>query len=178
MSEKDTRIAKAVHGRPVPTLEQIHAVLSAMPGDGDIARRNRALLAFTLLRGARDGAIASLRLKHVDVAQRKVFQDARDVKTKFSKTFTTWFFPVGGNALEVVEDWVNFLRAGKLWGLDDPLFPATAVVNGASRTFDAAGFARRNWANATPIRTIFRESFAKQGLPNFNPHSFRHTLTQ
>jgi hypothetical protein len=34
-------------------------------------------------------------IKHVDLAAAKVLQDAREVNTKFSKTFTTWFFPVG-----------------------------------------------------------------------------------
>jgi integrase/recombinase XerD len=38
--------------------------------------------------------VASFKLKHVDLAQELVFQDAREVNTKFSKTFTTWFFPV------------------------------------------------------------------------------------
>jgi hypothetical protein len=33
-------------------------------------------------------------LKHVDVAAQKVYQDAREVSTKYSKSFTTFFFPV------------------------------------------------------------------------------------
>ena len=53
------------------------------------------MIAFALLTGARDSAIASMKLKHVDLVGRSVFQDARDVKTKFSKSFTTFFFPVG-----------------------------------------------------------------------------------
>jgi hypothetical protein len=36
----------------------------------------------------RDGALASLKLKHVDLAAAKVLQDAREVNIKFSKTFT------------------------------------------------------------------------------------------
>ena len=46
------------------------------------------------------------------------------------------------------------------------------------RRFRPAGLARRHWANATPIRTIFREAFARADLPYFNPHSFRKTLAQ
>ncbi len=66
-----------------------------MPSETEIERRNRALVAFTLLTGARDSAIASMKLKHVDLIAGCVHQDAREVKTKFSKTFTTFFFPVG-----------------------------------------------------------------------------------
>jgi hypothetical protein len=41
----------------------------------------------------RDGAIASFKLRHIDVVEGKVDQDARDVQTKFSKSLVTTFFP-------------------------------------------------------------------------------------
>jgi hypothetical protein len=87
------------------------------PANSEIERRDRALIAFTALTGARDGAIASLKLKHIDIEQGRVDQDARQVKTKFSKSFTTWFFPVGDDIRQIVVDWVNYLRKDKLWGL-------------------------------------------------------------
>jgi integrase len=178
LSEKDTRIAKTTRERPVPTLEQIRGVLAAMPCATDIERRNRSLVAFAILTGARDGALASLKLKHVDLAAANVVQDAREVHTKFSKSFITWFFPVGDDIRSIVEDWIAYLREQKLWGGDDPLFPATEVVNGTNLKFEAAGLARRHWSNAGPIRAIFREAFTLAGLPYFNPHSFRKTLAQ
>jgi integrase len=52
----------------VPTLEQIRGVLAVMPHATEIERRNRALIAFTLATGVRDGALASLKLKQVDLA--------------------------------------------------------------------------------------------------------------
>jgi integrase len=176
LSTKETRIAKAHRDARVPTLEQISYVIRTMPAGTDIERRDRALIAFTILTGARDGAIASLKLKHVDVEQNRVDQDARQVKTKFSKSFTTWFFPVGDGIHRVVVDWVDYLRREQLWGLDDPLFPTTKVVVGNSRRFEASGLARQHWSSASPIRSIFRDAFAAAGLPYFNPHSFRKTL--
>lgn len=44
--------------------------------------------------------------------------------------------------------------------------------------FVQAGFARKCWANADPIRAIFKASFERAGLSNFNPHSFRKTLVR
>lgn len=82
----------------------------------EIERRNRALIAFTLLTGARDSAIASMKLKHVDLSAGSFHQDAREVRTKFSKTFTTFFFPVGDEIRGIVADWVTYLREVKLWG--------------------------------------------------------------
>jgi integrase len=159
-------------------LEQIKHLLNTMPAGTDIERRNRVLVAFTLLTGARDCAIASLKLKHVDVIAGCVTQDAREVETKFSKTYSTFFFPVGEEVREIVTDWVSYLREEKLWGNDDPLFPATRVVLGSDRQFTAAGLARDHWSNASPIRAIFQKAFVSAGLPYFNPHSFRNTLVQ
>src|SRR5262249_25450810 len=133
-------------------------------------------VAFTILTGARDGATASFKFRHIDIADGKIDQDARDVRTKFSKSFVTTFFPVGDDIRAVVIDWVAHLRRDKLWGLDDPLFPATKILVGENLRFEAAGLDRKHWSNASPIRLIFGEAFAAAGLPYFNPHSFRKTL--
>jgi integrase len=178
LSDKDTRIATAKRQQRAPTLEQVKHVIYTMPAETEIELRNRALVAFTLLTGARDSAIASLKLKHVDLIAGRVHQDAREVKTKFSKTFNTFFFPVGEEVRGIVAEWVSYLRDDKLWGNDDPLFPGTRVALGPDRQFAAAGLSREHWSNATPIRTIFREAFASAGLPYFNPHSLRNTLVQ
>jgi integrase/recombinase XerD len=177
-SDKDSRVAKARRERPVPTLEQIKHVVATMPAGGEIEQRNRALLAFALLTGARDSALASMKLKHVDLVAGSVFQDARDVKTKFSKTFTTFFFPVGAEIRQIVDDWVLHLRQQLLWGHDDPLFPATRVALGTKLQFAAVGIERKAWATAAPIRVIFKGAFEGAGLPYYHPHSFRSTLVQ
>jgi integrase/recombinase XerC len=178
LSDKEVRIAKAQREQKAPTLEQVKHVISMMPVETAIQRRNRALIAFTLLTGARDSAIASMKLKHVDLIEGCVHQDAREVKTKFSKTFNTHFFRVGDEILDIFANWVTYLREGKLWGNDDPLFPATLVKVGDKQQFEAVGLKRNHWSNATPIRKIFRDAFESAGLPYFNPHSIRDTLVR
>jgi len=176
LSEKETRVATAKRQKPVPTIEQIKHVIEVMPYSTDIEQRNRALIAFTLLTGARDSAIASMKLKHVDLIANSVFQDAREVKTKFSKTFTTYFFPVGDDIQKIVVDWISYLREELLYSNDDPLFPKTNVINGENRVFKASGFKKEHWSTASSIRDIFKDAFETAGLPYFNPHSFRNTL--
>lgn len=177
LSEKEVRIAKAVREKSVPTLEQVHRVLDAMPAESDIERRNRALIALALLTGARGAALASLKLKHIDLAQGCIYQDAREVKTKNSKTFTTWFCPVGGDALQIVTDWCDHLRKELLWSEDDPLFPKTQIGLGEQGGFAAMGLAREHWSGTGAIRTIYKQAFAAADLPYYNPHCFRNVLT-
>lgn len=179
ISEKDMRVATAHRDRPVPTLDQVKHVLWNMPAGTDIERRNRAVVAFALLTGARDDAIASALLKHVDIAGGCFKQDAREVRTKFSKTFDTWFFPVGDDVQAIVVEWVDYLRRECLRGDDDPLFPASKVaVDPATRRFAVVGLDRKGWSNAGPIRAVFKEAYEGAGLPYFNPHSLRKTLAQ
>jgi integrase len=176
LSEKDTRVAKATTVRPVPTLEQIESVLERSPVATVIERRNRAIVAFTWLTGVRDGALVTLKLKHVDLAKQLVDQDPREIKTKNSKQMRTTFFGVGGLARSIVEEWIAELRRHHLWGNDDPLFPATAIGQNAEQQFAAVGLARTHWASADTVQKIFKELFEGIGLHGFNPHSFRHAL--
>jgi len=178
LPEKEVRIAKASREKSVPTLEQVHHVLDTMPAGKDIEKRDRALIATALLTGARAAALASLKLKHIDLEQGCIYQDAREVKTKNSKTFTTWFCPVGGDALQIFTDWCEHLRTGLLWGEDDPLFPKTAVGLGEQGGFQAIGLAREHWSGTGPIRAIYKAAFASASLPYFNPHCFRDVLVQ
>ena len=176
VSDKDARVATARRLRPTPSVEEVRRLIGAMPAATDIEKRDRALVAFALLTAARDTAIASVKLKHVDLAGRCVYQDARDVRTKFSKTFTTWFFPVGEDVFQIFEDWVTQLREGLGFTDADPLFPKTSTVLGADQRFEAGRLSRAHWANSAPIRAIFRAAARRAGLPYFHPHSLRATI--
>ena len=148
-----------------------------MPSETSIEKRNKALIAFAILTGARDSAIASFKIGHVDIEAGLVHQDGRDVKTKFSKSFDTVFFEVGDEIKTIFREWIDYLVLEMRWGDGDPLFPSTQIVVKESQGFHAAGLKREHWASAGPIRRIFRESFQSAGLPTYNPHSFRDTLT-
>ena len=140
--------------------------------------RDRALVAFTALTAARAGALASFQLGHVNLGGDCVEQDARIVRTKFAKTFRTYFMPIGGEALAIVTDWISELQQDHLWGPADPLFPATSIGLGETGGFIATGIARHGWAGTQPIRDIFRRAFEAAGLPYFHPHLFRKTLVR
>lgn len=175
-SEHDLAIARATREKRVPTLEQAHHVLATMPGETEIQMRNRALIACALLTGARDGALASFRLRHIDLAEALVFQEGASVRTKFRKTFTTWFFPVGGDALSILTEWIERLKRQHLWGPDDALFPATKTGIGAGGGFIADGLTRDCWRSTGAIRVIFRDACDAAQLPYFNPHTLRDML--
>lgn len=178
LSDKDIAVARARREKPVPTLAQVHRVLSVMPAETILERRDRALIAFAALTGARVAALASFRLGHVDLAGGLVEHDARTVRSKFAKTFPTWFMPVGGDALAIFTGWIGELERDHHWGGGDPLFPATQMALDANGGFTAAGILRSGWRTTQPINAVFRRAFEAAGLPYFIPHSFREMLVR
>jgi integrase len=172
------RIAGAHREGRVPTIEQFEAVVAKMPSDTLLHCRDRAIVAFLLLSGARDGSIPTLKLKHVDLAAGTVFHDARDVKTKGAKTFPSVLFPVGEVFLEIFTGYVERLQAELLFGPDDPLFPAPQMGHDAERGFAVLGLSRKHWRNASPVRRIVRRAFEAAGFEYPNPHKVRKTLAR
>lgn len=178
LSEKDVAVARARREKRVPTLAQVHLVLSTMPAGTVLERRDRALVACAALTGARVGALASFRLGHVNVGEGYVEQDARTVRTKFSKTFRTFLMPVGGDALRIFCEWVRELEHDHHWGSDEPLFPTTQMGLDENGGFLACGILRSAWSTTQPINAIFRRAFEAAALPYYNPHSFRDMLVR
>ncbi len=176
LTDKQVATAKAQNYKESPTIEQVRYVIANMRGNSDIARRNQALVAFTLLSGMRDSAIISLKMKHVDVVMGLIRQDPREVKTKFSKSINTFFFPVGDDIRAIVLDWIAYLRKEKLFGMDDPIFPKPVMGVSKEGGFEVQGLSREHWQTASPMRAIFREAFEAAGLRYYHPHLFRHTL--
>lgn len=178
MSDRDIAIAYAPREKVVPSLDQVHHVLSLMPTDTVLERRDRALVAFTAITGARVKALTTFRVRHVNLKGGFVEQDAREVETKFGKSFRTAFMPFCSDALEIVTAWVCEIREQHMWGPDDPLFPATTIGLGDTGMFKAQCLARHGWASTGPIRDIFRRAFERADLPYANPHSFRDMLVR
>jgi integrase len=176
LSEKDTAVARARREPRVPTLDQVRYVLDKMPDATAVERRDRALIAFTVVTTARVGALASFRLGHVDLDGGFVEQDARTVRTKAAKTFRTYLMPFDEKAMAIVTDWVTELRHHHLWGPDDPLFPATEMGLDGNGAFVPTGLLRQCWGSTGPVRDVFGKAFTKAGLPYFNPHSFRSMI--
>lgn len=177
-SRHDEAIARGARRMKVPTIEQMDALVATMPSESPVERRNRAIVSLITMTGARDDAVASLRMGDLDLDDRQLFQDSHHVRTKFRKAFSTWLFPVGGQHFEIVAAWKAELQDQCGFGPSAPLFPKTEVGFGLDGSILPARLGTECWANADPIRKLFREACAGAGLPDFKPHSVRHMLTQ
>ena len=164
--------------KPHPSPAQVVKVLSNMPTDTVLQRRDRALLAFLFLTGSREGAAITIRLGHVDLVYACVHFDGRSVDTKFGKTFTTAFFPMPTPCEQILRDWISELRQDHQFSDSDPLLPKTRVGVGPERKFAALGIDRVPWSSASSAAKIFKQAFVDAGQPPFSPHRVRDTLVE
>jgi integrase len=176
-TRKAARVAHTQRAIPYPSMQQAAHAFQAMPFETEFQKRDKALFAFFMLTGARDGAVASLKLKHVNVQMGHLFQDAREVKTKAAKTIHCQFFPVDAAYRDCFTAWVAFLREVKLFGPEDALFPKARVGVVEGQGFANMGLEREGYANGSKLNTIIRGAFAAVQMPQYTPHAFRKTLT-
>ena len=180
LSNNDNRAARASREKTPPTIEQLEKTLNAMPHETDIQKRERAVVAFLILTCVRDDALVSIKMKDVDIEKKTLWQDPKHVRTKFRKGIVTAFVtaPIP-SAATIFTDYYVYARDVLGFSPNDPLFPQTLVIaNPETLTFEVKGLSRAPWANAAPVREIFKRAFAGAGLPYFNPHLFRNTIVQ
>ena len=176
-TRKAGRVAHTQADIPYPTMQQAAHAFQAMPFGDDFQKRDKALFAFFMLTSARDGAVASLKLKHVNIDLGHAFQDAREVKTKAAKTIHCQFFPVGAAYRDCFTAWVAVLHTKKLFGPEDALFPKALVGVVEGKGFANLGLARKGYATGAKLNTIIRWAFAAVQMPKYTPQAFRKTLT-
>jgi len=180
LSNNDNRAARASRDKIPPTIEELEKTLTVMPDATDIEKRDKAIFAFMILTCVRDDALVSLRMKDVDLDRKTLWQDPKHVRTKFRKGIVTAFITAPIPKAETIFiDWYMYARDVLGFGQNDPLFPQPLVIaNPQTLTFEVKGLSRAPWANAAPVREIFKKAFASVGLPYFNPHLFRNTIVQ
>lgn len=174
---KTVRTALDSSGREYPSLDHILALTNSISIRTEIDVRDRALIAFTLLSGMRDMAIATLPFGCLDIRTLRVNQSPKKgVKTKFSKANHSTLFVFSDQLLEYLQEWCGHLRLKKSFSSTDPLFPRTRVVNdGMSLCFSANEVEPVFWKTTGSIRSVFKDRAKTAGLRYYSPHCFRHT---
>lgn len=178
LSRRDEAEARAAPERPAPSINQAKRALALMPAATPRELRDKAVFALLCLTGIRVAALTSLRIKHVNPAEKSVTQNPREVATKFGKHIDTFFAKGFSEAEVALAEWLDHLDNIALYSPDDPLFPATALKASAASGFQVAGFERRPWKTTEPVRKIVNEAYARANLPACGPHAFRHMLAR
>lgn len=178
LSDNQERAGRATREKIAPTVDDVRKVLEIMPHESNVEKRNRAIIAFILITGIRDGALISLKHKDVDHEKQELWQDPKHVKTKNRKGITSQFIPIDTLALQIVLDWITYSKGVLKMGTEAALFPKNkTTTNPETMQFDTGTLSHEHWANAAPIRKIFHDAFKAAGLQKCHPHTLRNTIT-
>lgn len=176
LEKKKVREAISPKQSRYPPLEYVKQLAASIEVKTEIDRRDRALIAFLLLSGMRDKAVASMPLGCFDRQKLEIRQFTREgVKTKFGKSFISYLFRFDENLLKYVIDWAEYLERTKLFGSSDPLFPRSKqeqMEGGLS--FICREVEPVFWKETGGIRDILKGRSCAAGLEYYHPHSFRH----
>lgn len=178
LSRRDEAEARAAPTRPTPSIKQAKRALSLMPESNPRELRDKAIFSLLCLTGIRVAALISLRIKHVDLDEKSVDQNPREVATKFGNNIDTFFAKGFEEAEAVLATWIDYLDETALYNPDDPLLPVTALTFDAEAGFKANGFERRHWKSTEPVRKIVNQAFAAANLQAFGPHAFCQMLAR
>ncbi len=178
LSKADAQIARSGTTKKMPTFDDARKIIEGIQGESEIDMRDRALISFALITGARISAIVSLKMKSFDKELKQINQNPGDgVKTKNSKKILTTFFPIGWEEPEkYFMEWYEYLES-KGFQPNYPIFPATA----GGFTDNESGYSKETigqnaWVGTGAARKIFEKRCINVGLPYFHPHSFRHLI--
>jgi integrase len=182
LSRGDTQIATRSRLVEIPTLDEVLLVLNSISGATEVEKRDRALIALTLLTGARISAISSLSVRHFDRRRLILDQDpATGVKTKFSKHIVTKLFGLPSEKpLEYFLEWYDYLITERGFTVNDPLFPATKREQGKENVnyYSTGKVEKDHWNGSAPARKIFEKCFKGAGSQYYHPHTFRHLIVK
>jgi integrase/recombinase XerD len=147
-----------------------------MPEDDKFQKRDKALFAFFMLTGARVGAAVTLMLKHVNLFDGHIFQDAREVATKNAKTIDTWFFPIDLRLPRVLRGVGQASARGRALLRYGPAF-SEGEDRGPKRQVRESGACTRGIFGWRQVQRHYPAGLRPSAhLPEFTPHAFRKTL--
>lgn len=110
-----------------------------MPAATPDDRKRRAFICALALTGCRVKTLSKIRMKHLDLADGVLYLDAREVSTKFSKSFITPFMPVGGDFETEFRELILYLRDELNFAADAPVFPKSSTKSVPGTGFVNAG---------------------------------------
>ncbi len=116
-----------------PSLDHVKTLVFSIEQTDEVSKRDGALIAFLLLSGMRDLAVATLPLGCFDRQNLVIHQDPKKgVKTKRRKTIHSRLLPFDNELVQTVLDWYDFLVNVKGFKEIDPLFPQTNLVQSSN----------------------------------------------
>ena len=169
--DEDRRLANRLTFVEFPNQEEFDKLIDfeeKTPED----KRDRALIVFMLISGARIGAIITSKIDSLDIKRMVYKQDPlEDVATKRSKYIVTKLLMFKKEYFEIIKNWVSYLKSEYNFSDEDPLFPNIKNYAGGI-TVD-----KKFTLTENSVNKMLEKRCKQAGIPKYHPHTFRHFST-
>jgi integrase/recombinase XerD len=173
LDKEQRKIAASTEPRKWLEMAKYLEVISQMPFETPVEKRNKAMLVLFVLTGARISALISAQIKHIDIAKKTFNQLPNEVKTKDRKRILTYFFPVDDGLITVLDEYIKFLLGDCGLSLESPLFP---MNKRGGPSVSKRELATTCWNQTGSARSIFIKALSGLGFSGYCPHSVRNSL--
>lgn len=165
-TNEDIRLSRRITYVDYPTDEEIQKLMG-LPIENIVDRRNRALLAYILLTGARIEAVATITIDLIDMDKQLVKQDPLEgTHTKLDKLIYTRFMILDPRYLDYLTEWIDYVKS-KISDEKALLFPkVNNYASGIKITNEKVDSTRYN--------EIIKKMCDKAQIKDYHPHAFRH----
>ena len=159
-----------------PTFEQAKALFSSIIIQNEVAKRDKALIAFDTLTGMRAEALMTISIGAVNIEKMEVLQSVKThTSTKFGIAILSKIFNFDEEMTAYFVEYYKFLKEEKLFGNNDPLFPRTKHTQTAENlSFVCEEIEPYFWQSYSSISKVFKERAINAKLSVFSPHKYRH----
>lgn len=180
VDRETAQLAKSPGRRHAAPPDYPRKLADSIKDDSELGMRDRAIISFLFLSGARVTATATMPLGCFDATMGKAYQDPKSgVKTKNSKYIETTLWKFDPTLMAFLVKWALYLRETKGFGDADPLFPATKSPGSAKEigrvpTEVEAKF----WVDGSQITKILKQRALDVGIKPQECHAIRHLVAQ
>lgn len=159
------------------TIDQVALALNFNPKN-DIEMRDRAIVATLACTAMRHESLITAKIQNVNLVKEAIIQDPNTMRTKNGTWINTKILPIDTRVLQIVLNWVKYLKEELHFSDNDPLFPKELVNHDEYNQFVGSGtLSKEHIGSQSVIPKIIARVFARVGLKYNNPHSFRDMLT-
>lgn len=175
LSKKDKKLeySNEQELKEYPTLDYVKELVNSIPNETDTDKRNRALISFLCLTGARVDALVSLSMQCIDIDKLIVKQYPRfNTRTKFGKTIISKIFHFDNELVDIFVEWYNYLKDNG-FKKSDPLFPKLTITKDTNDLSFKRSKLSKEFMSATSFRKILSNLCKKQNITYYSPHRYR-----
>jgi len=174
-NKEKSQMKRAMIAKKYPSELEVLTIIKSIESTTVFGRRDRAIIAYLFLTGARIEAASTMKIKLLDIENMVAYQLCdQGVKTKYSKNIETTIPLFNEEIISELKNWYHELVNTLGFTGECPLFPKSELnLHGEYIVFANSDRLSQHFMNKNSMASIVTKHCKKAGFPAYHCHSFR-----